>query len=581
MADYFRDLIAIGPELILCGTLLVVLLVDLWRVGRDRAIVWWIALIVTFLSCLAMVQIGSLYHQEEAIVGGMALLPEFIGLAGIYTLVTVCESYYRGRDEWLPGVIVMIGTVLAGYRLWGIGSDVFSGLSPSTAYWGSLVQEDGLGVFLRAIGLFSLFFCALFAIYYRPFNKGINRHGVSEWLLCLIGATIGGMFLVQTWNMLFLFLSLEMLSLCSYLQAGMLKGDRRSGEASLKYVLYGSMASAFMLFGFSLLYAFTGQLELPAIRDSLVTIWAAGGIGDAEGLLLWVALLGSLTGFAFKISAVPFHFWTPDVYEGSPTPTTAFLAAGSKALSFGILIRFVVLLGDISYGPRILELLAWVAALTMTYGNLAALRQSNLKRLFAYSSIAHAGYMIMGIVALFAITKDTTTGVVTAGALNVDGAKGVLFYLLAYAIMNMGAFGVLIYLANRTGSEEIADIHGLGWKAPVVCGTMVVFLLSLTGVPPTAGFFGKYYLFVAALESGYGWLVVVAGLNTVVSLVYYFRIAKALFLRNEEEAFVDVKVTKVFAFSLVVLALLTLYFGIFAGDATAILQEVGTTLQAR
>ncbi len=581
MADYFRDLIAIGPELILCGTLLVVLLVDLWRAGRDRASVWWIALIVTFVSCLAMVQIGSLYHQAEAKVDGMALLPEFLALASVYTLVTVCESYYRGRDDWLLGTIVLIGTALAGYRLWDLGVDVFSGLDQETAYWGALIEGDGLAIFLRALGLFTLFFCALFAIFYKPFLKGINRNGVMEWLLCLIGATLGGMFLVQTTNLLFLFLALEMMSLCSYLQAGMLKGDRRSAEAGLKYVLYGSMASAFMLFGFSLLYAFTGELNFPAIREILIGLSADGAIGDAEGLLLWVAILGSLTGFAYKISAVPFHFWTPDVYEGSPTPTTAFLAAGSKAFSFGILIRFVVLLGDVGYGARILELLAWVAALTMTYGNLAALRQSNLKRLFAYSSIAHAGYMLMGIVALFVITKDTTSGQLTAGSLNVDGAKAVLFYLLAYAIMNLGAFGVLIFLANRTGSEEIADIHGMGWKAPMVGGTMIVFLLSLTGVPPTAGFFGKYYLFVAAIQSGYGWLVVVAGLNTVISLVYYFRIAKALFLRGEEEAFVEIQGGKVFSLALLFLALLTIYFGIFAGGATELLQEVGTSLQSR
>ncbi|MEZ5988924.1 MAG: NADH-quinone oxidoreductase subunit N [Planctomycetota bacterium] len=485
MEAFFPDLVAVGPELILCGTLLLVLMVDLWRMGRGHGFVWLVAFGTALAGCLALIHYGSVYNEATGGTDGLVLLPEFIGIAGSYALFTIADLWFRGRDRWVPGAIVMLGTAIAAYRLWGIGQEVFDGTAVVQDHWGALIHADGLGVLLRGLALLSLFFTALFTIFYRPMQRGLASRGVPEFLTCLVCAHLGGMLLVQTQHLLFLFLALEILSQCSYLQAGMLKGDRRSSEAGLKYVLYGSMASGLMLFGFSLLYAFTGELEIPAIRSAIIAGYGDLGLGQTEGLLLWLGVLLSLGGVFYKVSLVPFHFWAPDVYEGSPTPTTAFLAAGSKAVSFDLLVRLATWLGGIGYGPRLFELLAVVAALTMTYGNLAALRQGNLKRLFAYSSIAHAGYVMMGVVGLFAAGSGGDWTYQAAGS------KGVLVYLLAYALMNLGAFGVVIYLANRAGSEEIGDLHGLGWKSPAIGAAMVVFLVSLTGLPPTVGFVGK------------------------------------------------------------------------------------------
>jgi NADH-quinone oxidoreductase subunit N len=240
-----------------------------------------------------------------------------------------------------------------------------------------------------------------------------------------------------------------------------------------------------------------------------------------------VAVVLVFAGFAYKVSVVPFHFWTPDVYEGAPTPVTTFLAVASKAAGFAVLLRFVGALFMVegvaetvgAYGGRIGLLLAILSAVTMTLGNLSALRQASLKRLLAYSSIAHAGYVLMGLACMTSA-----------------GFEAAMFYLAAYYFMNLGAFGFLLYFQGVTGDESVESLRGLGFKAPLVSIAMVAFLVALTGLPPTIGFFGKYLLFVEGVHSGLTWLVVVAALNSVVSLFYYFRVAKALFLSAPSEA---------------------------------------------
>lgn len=560
MATILEDLSAVGPELILAATILVVLLADLWRMGREQSAVWVLAPLVTILA-------GYALFAGSSALGGANVMPEFIGLVFCYALVSAADLWWRGRDEWVPGALLLVGTVLAGYRLWQqAGAGFFGYEIPGIEVegqiwlrWGELLRVDAFGIVMRGVALLSLFVTGLYAAFYAPFRGGMARRGVPEYLVCLICAHLGGMFLVQANHLLFVFLSLETLSLCSYLQAGMLKGDRRSGEAGLKYIIYGSVASGLMLFGFSLLYALTGELTIPGIMEAVKNISAQDG---PESILTSVAVLGAIGGFAYKLAVVPFHFWAPDVYEGSPTPTTAFLSVGSKAVSFGILVRFFApLAGDVEWTPKLVGFFAFLSALTMTYGNLAALRQSNLKRLFAYSSIAHAGYILMGVVALYGFSFDE--GRVVGSTFGTQGSASLVFYLIAYALMNLGAFGVVIYLANKSRSEEIDDLRGLGWKAPLACGALVVFLLSLTGIPPTAGFWGKYYLLFAVFDAGYAWLAVFAIINTVISLFYYFRIAKSLFLREEEEALFETESNWPLTACILALAALTLWIGIW------------------
>jgi NADH-quinone oxidoreductase subunit N len=265
-----------------------------------------------------------------------------------------------------------------------------------------------------------------------------------------------------------------------------------------------------------------------------------------------VAVVLVLAGFAYKVSVVPFHFWTPDVYEGAPTPVTTFLAVASKAAGFGALLRFVgalfmkpgVAVDVAAYGERIGLLLAILAAVTMTLGNLSAVRQSSLKRMLAYSSIAHAGYALMGL-----------------ACMDAAGFQAAMFYLAAYYFMNLGAFGFLLYFEGVTGSDEVAALRGMGWKAPIVSIAMVVFLVSLTGLPPTVGFYGKLKLFYAAMNADLAWLVVVLAINTPISLFYYFRVGKALFLSDPSPR--EARPQPLFTALLVALSVGTVVYGLY------------------
>jgi NADH-quinone oxidoreductase subunit N len=352
-----------------------------------------------------------------------------------------------------------------------------------------------------------------------------RKQGVGEYYFLLLGAAIGIFFMVGTNNLLLLMLGLELLSLASYSLSGFHKGSRKSAEASMKYVIFGGTSTGVMLYGISLLYGLTGTLDLGAMAASASNGLASSLAGQlhASPIPVAIAVVLVLAGFAYKVSVVPFHFWTPDVYEGAPTPVTTFLAVASKAAGFGALLRFLGALfmksgagvDVLRYGGRIGLLLAVLSAATMTLGNLAALRQQSLKRMLAYSSIAHAGYVLLGV-----------------ATMNSAGFGAAMYYLAAYYLMNLGAFGFLLYFEGVTGSETVDSLKGMGWKAPVVSITMIAFLISLTGLPPTVGFYGKYLLFVAGWNANLGWLVLVAALNSVVSLFYYLRVAKALFLSD-------------------------------------------------
>jgi len=310
-----------------------------------------------------------------------------------------------------------------------------------------------------------------------------------------------------------MYLALELVSLPSFILVGYQKHVQRSNEAALKYVIYGGVSSGIMLYGFSLLYGLTGTLDIHAIGARLA-------VGDVPSTTLFVAATLAMAGFGYKVASVPFHFWCPDVYQGAPTPVTAFLSVAPKAVGFAMIARFFYL-GMSSFdgltgevlGGQWPELLALIAAATMTLGNLTAIWQNNLKRLLAYSSIAHAGYMMMGIVML-----------------SPAGLQAIMFYSAVYLFMNLGAFLVVIVIAERTGSEDISEYRGLGWRSPFVAFAMAVFLASLTGLPPTAGFIGKVYLFASVVEGELWWLAVVGVLNSAVSLYYYWRVVRTMYL---------------------------------------------------
>jgi NADH-quinone oxidoreductase subunit N len=331
----------------------------------------------------------------------------------------------------------------------------------------------------------------------------------GEYYGLVLFATAGMMLMASAGDLIVVFLSLELMSLSLYVLAGLFKTRLTSGEASMKYFLLGAFASSFLLYGIALIYGATGSTNLDRIAAS-----PAARNGDPL-ILVGLALL--LVGFGFKISSVPFHMWVPDVYEGAPTSITALIATGSKAAAFAALIRvLVVALRGVQ--PDWTALLWGLAALTMTTGNVVALAQTNLKRMLAYSSIAHAGYMLMGLVA--------------GGA---AGAGAVLFYLLAYTFTTVGAFGA-IGLCARAGEEavKVGDYAGLARRHPWLAATLALFLLSLVGIPPLAGFGAKFYLFGSAVRAGYLWLTVLAVLNSAVAAYYYLRVIVYMYMREPE-----------------------------------------------
>jgi NADH-quinone oxidoreductase subunit N len=475
------------------------------------------------------------------------ILPETVLAAGACAAL-VADLLWKGRESRRVGTIALAA----------IAASVFALLrqEPRPAIAFGMVTVDGFGALFKVFVAATLAVVVLFA----HSSRELPRHGAGEFYFLLLSAGVGAYFLVSTTNLLLLVLALEVLGLASYVLAGFAKGDRRSAEAALKYLIFGAAATGVMLFGLSILFGLTGSLDAREMASILAGKAADPASGEAvdrfrvAGPAVAIAVVLAFVGFGYKVSAVPFHWWAPDVYEGAPTPVTTFLAVASKGAAFGALLRFSAALlpspamgvGAAAFSGKLGSLLALISAVTMTLGNLAALRQTNLKRLLAYSSIAHAGYTLMGV-----------------ATLSPGGFETSVFYLFAYYFMNLGAFGAVIYFARSTGNEDIDSLRGLGWRAPFVSGCVVVFLLSLVGIPPTVGFFGKWYLFLAAWNAGFGWLTVVAALNAVVSLFYYFRIAKALYFAPESEAVFHHRPVPSLAAILGLLTVGTFWFGPF------------------
>ena len=357
---------------------------------------------------------------------------------------------------------------------------------------------DGFAVFFKIIALVSTALVILAAM------DGIRTRFEGEFYALLVFTALGLVLMAASTDLILLALSIEFVSLTSYVLAGFLKADPKSNEAGLKYFLYGAAASATMFFGFSILYGLTGTTNL---YDMAARLRAA----PLPATYLAVAFM--LAGFGFKIAMVPFHQWAPDVYEGAPTPVAAFLSVGSKAAGFAVLARVLLVAVDPARVDWTL-LLAVLAALTMTVGNLLALPQRNIKRMLAYSSISHAGFILIG---LAAFRGDF-------------GVPGLLIYLFGYLFTQLGAFFVAVLIGAQLGTDEIPDYAGLSRRAPVSAFLMAVFMLSLTGLPPTSVFVGKFYVLAAAIDNGLLWLAVVGILNSVISLYYYVGVIRAMYV---------------------------------------------------
>ena len=388
-----------------------------------------------------------------------------------------------------------------------------------------MTRDDPFAKFFRAFclagGLVTIPMCLA--------TPAFKNRKMGEFYALLLAAVLGMLLMASATNLLMMYLGIEFASMASYLGVAFLKRDRAGSEAGLKYVIYGSVASGIMVYGMSLLYGLTGSLHLIDLREAFTAV-------DAVDSSLIVSSALVFAGFAYKMAAFPMHFWCPDVYQGAPVPFTAFLSVTSKAAGFAVFIRFLMAFrsdfgfsigsGDSAYdvGFGWSGLVAGAAALSMFAGNLAALWQTNIKRMLAYSSVAHAGYLLMGV----AVLKP---GLDDGG----EQFKALLFYLVVYFCMNLAAFYIVALVAARTGREDLGAYKGLGRRTPWLGVVLTLCLVSLLGIPPTAGFTGKLAIFEAVIRSGMVWLAVIAGINTAISAYYYFRVAQAVWLDEGEE----------------------------------------------
>jgi NADH-quinone oxidoreductase subunit N len=466
--------------------------------------------------------------------------PELI-LFGAILLISVLDLLKLGGRAL--AIIAMLGCVAS-----LVATLDLYGAAPGLLFHRMIVL-DNFSLFFKVVALAA----TILTIWMSVASKEIQSVNQGEYYTLLLTCALGIMFMASSSNLLTAYLSLELVSLTSYVLTGLLPQNRRSSEAALKYLIYGGVASGTMIYGMSWIFGLTGSLDY-------ATIQAAVAQGEFNKVALFMAFVFILAGFGYKIVFVPFHMWSPDVYQGAPTPFTAFLSVASNAAGIAIMIRFffpgISSVGEggewsVIAGVEWPHVLLFVSMITMTVGNLSALNQKNLKRMLAYSGIAHAGYMLMGL-----------------AVLTNDGLQAILFYVAVYLIMNLGAFLVVMMIANTTGNEDIDSYRGLAWRGaviPAVC--LAVFLFSLTGLPPFAGFVGKFLLFAAVLKEGgiFVLLAVVAVLNSVISLYYYAKVVKVMFLDAPDPADGTVAAagSGVLTLPLAALTALTVVFGVY------------------
>ncbi len=477
-----------------------------------------------------------------------AIAPELmLTITGV--LVMLYDSF-NPKQRYVSGAVSLIGIIFSAVLV----ALMYSTPSSSSA-WNGMIVTDGLRV------RFSFIFLLVTALTILISSIWIDREDVpvGEYHTLLLFATVGMMFMASGNDLVVIFLGLETLSIATYVMAGLRKSDLRSNESSMKYFILGSFATGFLLYGMALIYGATGSTNITEI---------ALRVGNPQfPALMLVGAAMLITGFGFKIATVPFHVWTPDVYEGAPTPVTAFMATGPKAAGFASFMRVFVIGFPLIAGAQAsgylhetwISVLAVMGMLTMSVGNIAAIVQNNVKRMLAYSSIAHAGYALVGFIG---------AGMAGSFMKRNEAIAAVAFYLLAYAITNLGAFAIVALIAQKNDRRaDFEDYNGIGFKSPILGFSLSLFMLSLLGLPLTAGFMGKVLVFRPALEAGSTLLtvlVVVAVINTAISAYFYLRLIVVMFFRERATEWIEPKIPAALAIVLAITVLGVFYFGIFS-----------------
>jgi len=461
-------------------------------------------------------------------------IPELILTASIVIVLVADLIFKKSKEFIIP--LMSVGALII--TLFFTVAQYSKGLE---SLFFDMIVLDGMAIFFKLLVTVATIFIIFFSM---P-----QKQTKSEFYVLLLAIVLGMFLMVSSSDLLMMLISLEIVGLASYVLAGINKDSLKSSEAALKYVLFGAASTGVMAFGMSLLYGMTGETNLFAIQNQLM-------LTQPPAISVFISVILILAGLGYKIAMVPFHFWVPDVYEGAPTPITAFFSVAPKAAGLGLLARFMTstvghqISTDATEWIQNIEinaplLLAVLSILTMTLGNLIALKQSNVKRMMAYSSIAHAGYILMAFVVF-----------------NSVGYMAVMIYTAIYLLMNIGAFWIIHIVAEKLDGEEIETYHGLGYRAPYAAVCMAIFMFSLTGLPPLAGFIGKFYLFAAIIEQNWYWLAIIGVLNSVVSLYYYAGVVKAMFLVKLDNP-KEVSISMYDKIMLAVLTIPLLIFGVY------------------
>ncbi len=450
-----------------------------------------------------------------------SILPEILILA-LAVILLVVEPFWKEDQRRNVGWLTAGGLFIT-----IIVSLLFGQPGEPIAVFGGMIRFDWLGFFFKLLFMFA---AAVTALMLMDHEKAGQR---GEAYLLLLASLIGMNLMAVSADLIMLYLAIETASIPLYILAGFLLVDDRSTEAGFKYLLFGTLASTIMLYGFSLIFGFAGTTNLYQLSEMLT-------VGSLSPLVAFCLIVLVLVGIGFKLAIVPFHFWAPDVYEGSPTPVAGFLSTASKAAGFSVIVRFLFVAFP-EFAPSWTLILAALSAITMTVGNLLAMSQTNIKRLLAYSSIAHAGYALIGVVAFSQL-----------------GATGVIFYLAAYIVTNLLAFGVVMAFSRVTGLEDIKDYAGMSRRNPWLGLMMLAAFLSLAGMPPFGGFVGKVFVFAAGVQANYTWLVVVGILNSILGVYYYLNAMKYVYLYrmpNEDEENHPISLPRPYAIALVILTI--------------------------
>lgn len=467
---------------------------------------------------------------------------DFNAIAPIVTLfaftvvVTIVEAFAKKSDR-LNVTVSLIGLVVT--------SILFSVTIPVKGYalnW--MVSTGGLSSITGLLFCLAAIATILLSIDY------LRRNGsrIGEFNLLILFSTLGMALMTAANDLIVIFLGLEVMSICLYVLAGFFRKKPISNEASLKYILLGAFATGFLLYGIALIYGASGTTNITSIVFNFYTIQSS--------IYFWIGIVLLIVGLAFKIGAVPFHMWLPDVYQGSPTPVSGFMATGVKAAAFAALLIIFIHSRNID-SEKLRIIFAILSAASMIVGNIIAISQSNIKRMLAYSSIAHGGYMLAGV-----------------AALNRLGETGILFYLFIYTFMNIGAFGILSLLEKDEDKNlEFADYAGMGQRKPFIAALMTIFLFSLAGIPPFAGFFGKYYVFIAAINAHLTWLAILGVLMSVVSVYYYLRLVMMMYFRDGDVQ-LDEKLPAVSLAVLTVAAIAVIGLGFFPGSLLGLINSI-------